>query len=477
MRNFDLVFAGNGIISVVSALELKKRYPDVSVAIVGKKQRPFSASFAAGAMQAVFCEVEETFNALERDREIFHIGLEARPLWHEFLKEFGLQDVVTAQSTVMYRRKQGTLFEEANFEAACSVAADYKCLEQVGADTMEKIFHGNIKPADVVAKKFAGEFAMDTEHFFSMAQSVLEKIGVVLIDDKVLEIENSSQGSTVSLQENGKIGARKIVIAAGTESTNLVPNGLPMVQMYHAVGTAMVLDSAPAGYSGIDAVVRTPNRGGAQCGMHIVPRNFGKFYLGAGNYLSDKTPAHRVETIRYLIDICQEELFGKQVIYNAKAELLLGSRPKSVDGYPIIGSYENCPDIFVATGTYRIGLTIAPVIAQEICLWYGEKQESGAFKKCSPARELHSYASMDVATRYYSESRISNLIEHGLLDIKDSKAIADKKIELESIAKKFNADIVSRHGFSNDFVADPDMYTMLMEAEPIAQGKQAINYV
>jgi glycine/D-amino acid oxidase-like deaminating enzyme len=464
MHNFDLVFAGNGIVSIVSALKLKEHCPDCAIAIVGPAHRPFSASMAAGAMQAVFCEVEETFHKLSREREVFNIALDARTLWHAFLETFGLRDVITAESTVMYRRKQGTLFEEANFETACDVASEHKCLSDVSVDTLEKIFCGNLKPTDVFAKDFLGEFSIDVAHFFNRTHELLEKMGVTFIDNTVQTVVPSSNGVELILEKNDVIHATRVVIAAGSKSAKLLPTDFKMVPIYHAVGTAMVLDTAPTGYSDLNRVVRTPNRGGAQCGMHVVPRKSGAFYLGAGNYLSDKEPAHRVETIRYLIDICDEELFGKQVVYSAKAQLLLGSRPKSVDGYPVVGSYNACPNIFVATGMYRIGLTIAPVVAMEICHWYEGKQASNHFKNCAPDRPLHSYAPMDVATRYYSESRISNLIEHGLLQLHDTQAIADKKIELETAAKKFNADIVNKHGLAKDFVVDPDMYVMLMSA-------------
>ncbi len=465
MHNFDLVFVGNGIISIVSAMKIKEKHPDLNICIVGPRLKPFSASIAAGAMHAVFCEVEETFHKLPREREVFNIGLEARPLWHELLKTFGLESAITAESTVMYRRKKGTLFEEANFETACAIAKEHQCLEDISIDSLEKIFCGNLKSTDVIAKKFIGEFSVDVAHLFQCAQEILEKMGVVFIDNAVQTIIPSSKGVDIILQKNEVIRTTQVVVAAGSNSLKLLPSNFQRVPIYHAVGTGMILDSAPAGYAGLNLVVRTPNRGGAQCGMHIVPRNFGNFYLGAGNYLSDKEPAHRVETIRYLIDTCETELFGKQAIYNAKAELLLGSRPKSVDGYSVIGAYKECSEIFVATGTYRIGLTIAPVIAMEICRWYEGKEASNHFKNCSPDRQLHSYAPIEVAIRYYSESRISNLIEHGLLDLQDVKAISDKKIELETIAKNFNAEIIRKHNLSPDFVVDPDMYAILMEAE------------
>lgn len=471
MRKFDLTFVGNGILSVVSALKIKQKHPHLNVTIIGPFQRPFSASLAAGAMQAVFCEVEDTFHSLAREREIFNTGLEARTQWRELISEFKLQDVITAESTIMYRRKEGTLFEKSNFDAACQVATDYRCLEDVTEKELKTIFRGKLDGADVIAKKFIGEFSIDADLFFRKTQVILEKIGVTFIDTKVHEVRRIPGGVELSLENNETIQSGRAVLAAGSTSANLLPEDLPMVPLYHAVGTSMVLDSAPSDYSDLKLVVRTPNRGGAQCGMHIVPRNSGKFYLGAGNYLSDVEPAHRVETIRYLIDVCETELFGKQAIYSAKAELLLGSRPKSVDGYPIVGTWTEFPELFVATGTYRIGLTIAPVVAAEVCQWYETGKASDKFKSWSPDRELHSYAPMEVAIRYYSESRISNLIEHGLLSLDDKDAIAAKKVEMENLAKDLNDQVVKKQGFREGFVADPDMYAILASASPLRVGK------
>jgi glycine oxidase len=466
MSNCDIAFVGNGIISIVSALKLKEINPDLKIAIIGPADRPFSASVAAGAMQAVFCEIEDTFHELPRDREIFSMALAARSGWRALLNRVEFRDAITADDTVMYRRKEATPFEEANFNAACTIASEHGCLEDVPNKELKNIFRGNLSPSKIIAKKFIGEFAIDPKYFFEQAQKILEKMGVIFINEKVVNIQPTGSNIEISLKTGNQIQAQKAIIAAGTMSSKLTSQTLPLLPIFHAVGTALVLDSAPDGYSDLRLVIRTPNRGGAQCGMHIVPRNNGKFYLGAGNYLSDQEPAHRVETIRYLIDVCDEELYGKKVIYNSKGDLLLGSRPKTLDGYPLVGSLKKCPNIFVATGCYRIGLTIAPEIASEILLWVNNLEPSSTFNKCAPDRNLHSYPSLEIAEQYYSESRLSNLIEHGLLDPLNGKAFVAKKSELKSIARNFNANIIKRHGFENAFVADPDMYAVFMAMDP-----------
>ena len=433
--------------------------------VVGESNRPYSASIAAGAMHAVFCEIEETFHHNERDKDIFNAALESRSLWRAFLERFGLNGAVTADSTIMYRRKRGTQFEEANFETACEIANLHKCLEQVSSATLNAVFQGNLKSSDVIAKTFKNEFAIDAGYLFQQMDILMDKMEIVHLDARVNKINPVNDGVEITMHNGDVIHAERLVLAAGTVSQSLLPSDFPQIPIFHAVGTAFVLNSAPETYLNINQVVRSPNRGGAQCGMHIVPRNGGKYYLGAGNYLSKDMPAHRIETIRYLIDICENELFGKKTIYQAKTELLLGSRPKSIDGYPVVGTYTRHPAIFVATGMYRIGLTIAPLVSSEIERWFNKQEPSSYFAKCSPERALHSYAPLGVAVKYYSESRVSNLVEHGLMNTQDVVALEDKKSELEMCSRNHNADIVNKYAYPNDFVVDPDLYSILLSGK------------
>ena len=99
-------------------------------------------------------------------------------------------------------------------------------------------------------------------------------------------------------------------------------------------------------------VLRTSNRGGAQCGLHIVPYdlNNGEIYVGAGNYVStEKEPWARTETIKYLLNLLEDEIFSKETLYKSKIKTLLGYRPKSVDNCPSIGAVNE--NIFYVSGT------------------------------------------------------------------------------------------------------------------------------
>ena len=148
----------------------------------------YSASMAAGAMHAVYCEIEETIHSQARDRAYFDIGLESRKMWHELIEEFKLQDIISADSTIMYKRVDGTPFEKANFDNACDKADEHEILEEVTNKELDTIFCGTLKRSEVVARRFKGEFALDAQLLFDRINLILNELGVTIIDDKVLNL-------------------------------------------------------------------------------------------------------------------------------------------------------------------------------------------------------------------------------------------------------------------------------------------------
>ena len=75
-----------------------------------------------------------------------------------------------------------------------------------------------------------------------------------------------------------------------------------------------------------------------------------------------------------------------------------------------------------------------------------------------PDRELRSWGTLSDAIEYYAQSRVSNLIEHELLDIKNIGLVESKYIELKNYATEVNRKINKNNNFSDDFVVDPDVY-------------------
>ena len=138
-----------------------------------------------------------------------------------------------------------------------------------------------------------------------------------------------------------------------------------MQKMLQSVGAALKIQM-PNCEKFKNLTLRSVNRGGAQCGIHAVPRK--NSYIGAGSYVTAPSidPTFRTDTIRYLINCAESELFGKSEIYMSSMETIIGSRPRSIDARPLIGAFKEYPNLLVATGTNRVGLTWAPAIAEHL---------------------------------------------------------------------------------------------------------------
>ena len=120
---------------------------------------------------------------------------------------------------------------------------------------------------------------------------------------------------------------------------------------------------------------------------------------------------------------------------------ILGSRPRSIDGRPLIGKFKNFPNLLVATGTNRVGLTWAPAIAEYILsmLSLKEIKNEEIFEDWYPDRSLIMFGNIDSCIDYYVSSRLSNEKEHNLIELssaeKDEKRIRDYA---EKLVKKVN---------------------------------------
>ena len=75
-KNYDIAIIGNGIVGIFSSFLLKKNYQKKNILLVGNKDFKNSASYVAGAMHAVFCEIEDSFHQ-KYEQINFEIGLKS----------------------------------------------------------------------------------------------------------------------------------------------------------------------------------------------------------------------------------------------------------------------------------------------------------------------------------------------------------------------------------------------------------------
>ena len=453
IKRYDIAIIGNGVIGVLTSFLLKKKYPKKKICLVGNKNFRYSASYAAGAMHAVFCEIEQNFYKSRIEQSNFEIGLKSKGLWKEIFKKYNLNETITSNDTLFYLKDKCSDFEKKNFEMACEIANNHKVLEKTSKNELEKIFNGNVKYKKLRCFKIKNEFSFNPANLTAKLLDISKKEKLSTIHEDVESVVIKNEKYFL----NKEYLADKLIVTGGYNSHKIVKNLFKPVPIIKGVGTALILKNDY--FKKIDSVIRTSNRGGAQCGLHLVPYNKkrGEIYVGAGNYISpDDEPWARTETIKYLLRLLEDEIIPKSVIYESTIRTLLGYRPRSIDNTPSIGPVSD--SLFYVSGTNSVGLSWASYIAFEIFSWIELKKNDTLLDEYKPNRSLKSWGKIEEACNYYASSRISNLIEHEI--IKRNKPKLKKKfVQLYNFAKKKNMYLNKKFKFKKDFVIDPDCYS------------------
>ena len=449
----DFLIVGNGAIGTLAAIKIKNQFPNKSVSILGNFERSFSASAAAGAMANVYAELEKcSGNASINQDKYLEMGRAGSAGWIKFLEETDGMSLITAMNTEVFLKKNASNFETENFNYVLeSVKRDAKG-GLIDITNKKKGFpFDSSRIQDVLEIK--GEFAICTESLFNHFEKLLKLNGIKVFNDDCLEIDSERDFLFTKLGE--KLEFENLVVAAGSQTANLFL-GETVLPMLQGVGTAILIE--PLANTSIfgETVIRTVNRGGAQCGFHLVPRSDKKLYLGAGNYVTKPGNSHfRLDTIKYLLSILEEELVNRDFVYSLTGAFVLGNRPRSIDGFPMIGPISTNDSIYVATGTNRAGLTWAPFITDQIVNWFMNRRQSEIFKEWAPDRSPISYGNKDAAIDYYKNSRLSNALEHKLIAPHQTNA---KLEELENTALDLRRNISEKYSFSEDFNLNPDSW-------------------
>ena len=456
-NKFDIVVVGNGMIGVLTSFLLKEKYPQKKICLIGNEYFKNSASTSAGAMHAVFCEIEQNFNESKLEQSNFEIGLKSRVLWEKIFKKYNLGNCKTSKDTLFYIKNKCSDFEKNNFELACDIAKKYKNLKKISKNELKKNFNGHLNKNDLKCFKIKNEFSFNPVYLINRLLNLSKKNKMDYIKEDVNKIILKGKKYLI----NDKYLADKLIVVGGFNSHEIAKNLFKPIPIIKGVGTAFILKHDY--FKKLDNVIRTSNRGGQQCGLHLVPYNQkkGEVYIGAGNYVSaDSDPWGRTETIKYLIRLLEDELIPKNVIYYSNIKTLCGYRPRSIDNTASIGPVND--SFFYASGTNRVGLSWASYIADEILKWIDGRKNNSLLDQYNPNRKLRSWGKIDEACNYYASSRLSSLMEHKLIKKEQFKK---KFNELYKFAKKKNTYLIKKFKMQKNFVIDPDCYAYFDKAK------------
>ncbi|WP_411144661.1 NAD(P)/FAD-dependent oxidoreductase [Streptomyces sp. x-80] len=197
-------------------------------------------------------------------------------------------------------------------------------------------------------------------------ESAFTKAGGTVITELATAVAHDRDRVTGVTLANGEgISAGQVVLAAGARTQALLdtlPVGPRIPKLVSGYGVSALVKTVDG--TSPRSVIRTPNRSFA-CGLHVLPRSQGEVYLGATNVIS--SAPRDIAEMRDLVFLlqCAHRQVRRNLWDSHVAKVQVGNRPVSVDGFPLLGA-GGMDGLWIMTGTYRDGLHLSPLLAQEM---------------------------------------------------------------------------------------------------------------
>lgn len=361
--NYDVIVVGAGAVGLSVAYELAQK--PLKIAIISPANPKGVASLAAGAMIDAFGEISDLHTEYEHQK--LKLEVEAQRMYLEWLEDITERtgkSIFTSKGLFMVSNRDGQ-FDKKRMRLIKEQLAVYN--EPFDEPEPENIpgLKPNYQFPVHKALYLKNAMSVDTEELLAGLERAISKSGRVFrIHDMALEVKPKENAWQVQTSKNGKIKAARVIICAGAHSFNIMREALRLKahlpKMFFGRGSSVLLQDAPK----VPHIIRTPNRVLA-CGLHLVPRANNKLYVGGTNWFGTdfslpKGPS--VLAIHSLLDACMNQL-NSSLSEASIVKMNWGLRPVTAYDRPLVGETV-MPGLFVATGTHRTGVHLAPIIAK-----------------------------------------------------------------------------------------------------------------
>jgi glycine/D-amino acid oxidase-like deaminating enzyme len=343
-------------------------------------------------MLGCFAEVTSSTMATSSGRAKLAAGVHAHQLWHGWLDELGestgITDLLVAQETVVLLNTIGDpAIDDAGYAAIRQALEEYgEPYEDVDPATIDGVDADPLS-RPLQAMRLIGEGAVDSARLLTALELAHKRAGGTAVDADVVSITHQAghvQGVVLSSGE--KIIGKHVVLAGGARTQALLDQIPELAEriprLVSGLGVSCIVQplSAPP-----QVVLRTPNRSFA-CGLHLVPRANGAVYLGATNAINfAPQPKPNIDDTTFLLN-CAVHQIDRKLQFASIVRLQSGNRPVSLDGFPLIGA-TSLHGLWLATGTYRDGLHISPLVAAYFADRLQDKRPTGLLDPFNPERE------------------------------------------------------------------------------------------
>ena len=389
--NYDCIIVGNGAIGLSVAYEfLKKSKKNYKLALFGKKNRIGSASKAAGLMLPPFSELEhDQLKDKIYKKKFLQLDLKAEKIWNKYINELKIHSKINLKKikdTIIINNNAASSLDEKNFNAILNYLRFYKKKFKI----INPLKIPGYKPISRLRSQSAiklEEGSIDARKVLEALDKIVERSNKCDVFDKNI-ISFSKKNKLIKLMSNDKkiFYTKKLIIAAGSYSKNILEKSKfkkKIQKIFFGTGVALIVKTKKK--HNIRSVIRTVNRGLA-CGIHIVPLDEFRFYVGATNRLSHAENNNATcATTNVLINSLTKEIntdFENAII----EDILIGHRPTTEDCFPLLGELVK-KQIYIATGFKRTGFFLSPIIAKELRRVILENKKN-RFKEFNPLRKI-----------------------------------------------------------------------------------------
>ena len=345
----EVLIVGGGVAGLGVAWQLAERGRRVRVFEAGRAGR--GASWAAAGMLAPSAEVG--FEELD----LYALGRESLARWRPFAAA-----LEAASGTDVGYRDDGTLVVADDRDSARALRRQFAFQAEHGAPVewlsgadavdLEPMLSPRL-PAAVWAPQ---DHQVDNRAVVEALGRAARSAGAEVAEGaRVAHVRPDPASPGVALADGTRADARAVVLAAGAWSAGV--GGLePVAPVRGVKGQALALRMDPERGLGLRRVVRGPD-------AYLVPKADGRLVVGA-------TSEDGVSDTRTTAGGVYRLLEGAVAVVPAVEEMewvetWAAHRPAARDHAPLLGRSPH-PGVFYATGQYRHGILLAPVVAQEV---------------------------------------------------------------------------------------------------------------
>lgn len=374
----DLVVVGNGVVGLSTALACRHRRPDLRILLIGPTHRPGAATPAAAAMLAAASEARPSTFDDPGTTAWLELVRDAVRRWPDWLVEIANRSGIP--STLVPDIAPGIAVvgdeHDAGFDAIEQAVRRFgSSSRRIDAEEIG-LLRNDVPRRCLMIEDEGSIDPLDLLRFLDRA---VDAGNIERLDARVDRIGPGH----VRLETGAVLRAERILVASGSDCHRLIdPDArfgpIPRIGFSHGVGlrgTPRVAGAVPT------HAVRTPNRNDGS-NLYLVPHGGDRIYIGATTSIEDRPRvaplAEEIATIRE----AAVRILSSDVLQDSHRPVI-GSRPVSEDGLPLIG--ELGEGLWIATGTDRDGLSAAPELSRLLAsaMTGGDDGIPRAFKPCS----------------------------------------------------------------------------------------------